>query len=67
MKRPSKTITSIGVVALVIGAIAGGISTFALAGVNPIIVFVGFFLLTLVIGWALDRAAKNALRGGPRG
>ena len=62
MKRPSKTVTSIGVVALIIGLIAGGISTFSLAGVNPILVFLGFFLLTFVIGWALDRAAKNALR-----
>jgi hypothetical protein len=66
MKKPSKTVTSIGVVALVIGLIAGGISTFSLAGVNPILVFVVFFLLTFVIGWGLDRAAKNALSGGPR-
>ncbi len=64
--KPSKTVTSIGVVALVIGLIAGGISTFSLAGVNPILVFVAFFLLTFLIGWGLDRAAKGALRGGPR-
>ena len=66
MKQPSKTVTSIGVIAVIIGLIAGGISTFAMAGVNPILVFLGFFLLTFVIGWGLDRAAKNALSGGPR-
>ena len=63
MKRPSKQVTSIGVIAVIIGLIAGGISTFALAGVNPIIVFLGFFLLVFVIGFALDRAAQNALNG----
>jgi hypothetical protein len=66
MKKPSKTVTSIGVVAVVVGAIAGGISTFTLAGVSPILVFLVFFLLTLLVGWGLDRAARNAVGGGPR-
>ena len=64
--KPSKTVTSIAVVALVIGLIAGGISTFSLAGVNPILVFLVFFLLTFVIAWGLNRAATNALGGGPQ-
>ena len=63
MKRPSKQVTSIGVIAVIIGLIAGGISTFALADVNPIIVFLGFFLLVFVIGFVLDRAAQGALNG----
>ena len=63
MKRPSKQITSIGVIAVIVGLIAGGISSFTMAGVNPIIVFLGFFLLILVIGIVLDRAAQNALNG----
>ena len=63
MKRPSKQITSIGGIAVIVGLIAGGISSFTMAGVNPIIVFLGFFLLILVIGIVLDRAAQNALNG----
>ncbi len=63
MKRPSKTVTSIGVVAVIIGLAAAGISTFSNAGFNPILVFVGFALVVLVIGFVLDRAAQNALSG----
>lgn len=63
MKRPSKQITSIGVIAVIIGLVAGGISTFALAGYNPILVGVGFAVLVFVIGFVLDRAASNALNG----
>ncbi len=66
MKRPSKTVTSIGVVAVVIGGIAAGISTFVWAGVNPLLVFAGFAILILVLGVVLDRAASGALGGGPR-
>jgi len=63
MKRPSKQVTSIGVVAVIIGLIAAGISSFTMAGVNPILVFVGFAVLILVIGFVLDNAARNALNG----
>ena len=63
MKRPSKQVTSIGVVAVIIGLIAAGISSFTMAGVNPILVFLGFFLLVFVIGFVLDRAAQGALNG----
>jgi hypothetical protein len=60
MNKPSKTVTSIAVVAAVIGLVAGGISTFVLAGANPIVVFLIVFLLIFVLGWGLDRAARNA-------
>jgi uncharacterized membrane protein len=63
MKRPSKQVTSIGVVAVIIGLVAAGISTFSNAGYNPILVFVGFAVLVLIIGFVLDRAAQNALTG----
>jgi len=64
MKRPTKTVTSIGVVAVIIGLAAAGISTFAMAGVNPILVFVVVAVLILVLGWVLDNAARNAMTGG---
>ena len=63
MKRPSKQVTSIGVIAVIIGLVAAGISTFSNAGYNPILVFVGFAVLVLVIGFVLDNAARNALNG----
>lgn len=63
MKRPSKQVTSIGVIAVIIGLVAAGISTFSNAGYNPILVFVGFAVLVLIIGFVLDRAAQNALSG----
>lgn len=63
MRRPSRQVTSIGVVAVVIGLVTAGISTFSNAGYNPILVFAGFAILILVIGFALDRAARSALDG----
>jgi len=63
MKRPSKQVTSIGVIAVIIGLVAAGISTFSNAGYNPILVFIGFAVLVLVIGFVLDNAARNALNG----
>lgn len=66
MKRPTRTVTSIGVVAVVIGLAAAGISTFSNAGYNPILVFAAFAVLVLVIGLVLDAAARNALSGGRR-
>lgn len=61
--KPSKTTTSIGIVAVVVGAIAGGISSFTMAGVNPLLVFAVFAIGILVLGVVLDRAAGDALRG----
>jgi len=66
MNRDTKTITSIGVVAVIIGLAAAGISTFAWAGVNPILVFVVVAVLILVLGYVLDRAARGAVSGGRR-
>ena len=63
MKRPSKQVTSIGVIAVIIGLVAAGISTFSNAGYNPILVFIGFAVLVLVIGFVMDNAARNALNG----
>ncbi len=65
MKRPTKQVTSIGVIAVIVGLAAAGISTFSNAGVNPILVFVVIAALVLVLGVVLDNAARNAL-GGPR-
>jgi hypothetical protein len=63
MRSPSKTTTSIGVVALIIGAAFAGASAIpgtALSGMNPIPLFlIGFFGI-LILGVALDRAARNA-------
>ncbi len=66
MKRTTRTVTSIGIVALVIGLVAAGISTFSNAGYNPILVFVAFAVLVLVVGLVLDAAARNALSNGPK-
>ena len=68
MNKPSKTVTSIGIVALVIAAIITGIS--AIPGtswsgfVNPVLLFVGVFAGVFLLGWGLDRAARNAAGGG---
>ena len=69
MNRPSKTVTSIGVVALVIAAAITGVS--AIPGspwsgfVHPVVLFIGVFLGVFLLGYLLDRAARNAA-GGPR-
>ena len=68
MKKPTKTVTSIGVVAFVIAAaITGlaGISGTAWSGYDRmILLFIGVFLGVFLLGYLLDRAAKNALGGG---
>ncbi len=64
MQKPSKTVTSIGVVAFVIAAAIAGVA--AIPGTpwsgfaNPLLLFVGVFVGILVLGVALDRAARNA-------
>ncbi len=60
MRKPSKTVTSIGVVAFVIAAAIAGAAAIpgtAWSGfIHPLVLFVG----VLVLGVALDRAARNA-------
>jgi uncharacterized membrane protein YgaE (UPF0421/DUF939 family) len=67
VKKPSKTVTSIGVVAFVIAAaITGlaGISGTAWSGYDRmILLFIGVFVGVFVLGYVLDRAAKNAIGG----
>ena len=67
-RRPSKTVTSIGVVAFVIAAaITGlaGISGTAWSGYDRmILLFLGIFFGVLALGVILDRAARNAAGGG---
>jgi hypothetical protein len=64
MKRPSKTVTTIGVVAFVIAAVITGASAIpgtAWSGfIHPLVLFVAVFLGVFLLGWLLDRAAKNA-------
>ncbi len=70
MKRPNKTVTSIGVVAFVIAAaITGlaGLSGTAWSGYDRmILLFLGVFFGILALGVILDRAARNAAGGGGR-
>ena len=67
-KRPSKTVTSIGVVAFVIAAVItglAGISGTAWSGYDRmILLFLGIFFGVLALGVILDRAARNAAGGG---
>jgi hypothetical protein len=65
MNRPSKTVTSIGVVAFIIAAAMTGIAAIpgtALSGLNPVVLFFGMFFGILILGVLLDRAARNAAR-----
>ncbi len=70
MKRPNKTVTSIGVVAFIIAAaITGlaGLSGTAWSGYDRmILLFLGVFFGILALGVILDRAARNAAGGGRR-
>ena len=70
MNKPSKTVTTIGVVAFVIAAAVTGLSAIpgtAWSGfVNPVLLFIGVFLGVFLLGYILDRAAKNAAGGGAR-
>ena len=61
--RPSKTVTSIAVIALIVGAALVGFSAIpgsAMSGINPIALFVIGFGGIFLLGWLLDRAARNA-------
>lgn len=64
MQKPSKTVTSIGVVAFVIAAAIAGVAAIpgtAFSGfANPLALFVGVFVGILLLGVVLDRAARNA-------
>ena len=65
-KKPSKTVTSIGVVAFIIAAAITGLS--AIPGtpwsgfIHPILLFFGVFFGVFLLGLLLDRAARNARR-----
>lgn len=66
--KPTKTVTSIGVVAFIIAAAitgAAGISGTAWSGFDHMIVlFCAIFFGIIVLGLLLDRAARNAAGGG---
>ncbi len=65
MNRPSKNVTSIGVVAFIIAAAMTGIAGLggAMSGYDRLgLLFIGIFIGVFVLGWLLDRAARNALR-----
>jgi hypothetical protein len=68
VKKPSKPVTTMGVIAFVIAAAITGLS--AIPGtpwsgfVHPVLLFIGIFLGVFLLGYLLDRAAKNAAGGG---
>ena len=68
MTKPTTTVTTLGVVAFVIAAAITGAA--AIPGtpwsgfVHPLVLFVGVFLGVFLLGYLLDRAAKNAAGGG---
>jgi uncharacterized membrane protein len=68
MKKPTRTVTSIGVVAFIIAAaITGlaGVSGTAWSGYDRmILLFFGVFFGILALGVILDRAARKAAGGG---
>jgi hypothetical protein len=70
MNKPSKAVTSICVVALIIAAaITGlaGISGTAWSGYDRLfLLFFGVFFGILALGLILDRGARNAAGGGRR-
>jgi hypothetical protein len=65
--KPTKTVTTIGVIALIIAAAVSGLA--AIPGTpwsgfaSPILLFFGVFFGILLLGWLLDRAARNASTG----
>jgi hypothetical protein len=65
--KPSKQVTSLAVIALIIAAAITGIASIpgtAWSGfVNPILLFFGVFFGILILGVVLDRAARNASTG----
>jgi len=66
--KPTKTVTSIGVVAFIIAAAitgAAGLSGSSWSGYDHMIVlFCAIFFGIIVLGLVLDRAARNAAGGG---
>ncbi len=63
MNRPSKTVTSIGVVAFIIAAATTGLAGLggAMSGYDRLgLLFIGVFIGVFVLAWLLDRAARNA-------
>lgn len=68
--RPTKTVTTIGVIAFIIAAAITGLS--AIPGtpwsgfVHPLVLFFGIFFGVLLLGVLLDRAARNDMSGGRR-
>lgn len=65
MKRPSKQVTSIGVVAFIIAAAITGAAGLggAWSGYDRLgLLFIGIFLGVFLLGFLLDRAARNALQ-----
>ena len=65
--KPSKQVTSIGVIAFIIAAAITGLA--AIPGtpwsgfIHPLVLFFGVFFGILLLGWLLDRAARNASTG----
>ena len=68
MKKPDKTVTTIGVVAFIIAAAITGASAIpgtAWSGfIHPVVLFIAVFLGVFLLGYLLDRAAKNAAGQG---
>jgi hypothetical protein len=68
VKKPDKTVTTIGVVAFIIAAAITGASAIpgtAWSGfIHPVVLFVAVFLGVFLLGWLLDRAATNAAGQG---
>jgi hypothetical protein len=65
--KPSKQVTTLGVIAFIIAAAITGLA--AIPGtpwsgfVHPLVLFFGIFFGILLLGWLLDRAARNATTG----
>ena len=64
----TKAVTSLGVVAFVIAAAITGLA--AIPGtpwsgfIHPLVLFFVIFFGVFLLGWLLDRAARNASGGG---
>jgi hypothetical protein len=61
----NKTTTSLGVVAVIIGAVFAGLALIpgtAMSGIGPLAMFIIGFVGAFVLGAILNRAATNALR-----
>ena len=65
MNESTKKVTSLGVVAFVIAAAMTGIAGLggAMSGYDRLgLLFIVLFIGVFVLGWLLDRAARNAMR-----